>query len=150
VFYWVTNQQVEKTNMLEKKMTSSLNRMVRSLALIGSFQAAMPFMLDASAFAQESFPMVCRGGGGMRAEIRANGSMRVFFTPAAQGANTAPPGPGQCTFLDRALRPGEPTDLLTTFGAARSLVDAMVSGGAFDVHVFNNNQGAMQVTRVGP
>jgi len=52
--------------------------------------------------------------------------------------------------LDRALRPGEPTVLLTTFGAARILVDTMVSGGAFDVHVFNNNQGAMQVTRVGP
>ena len=94
--------------------------------------------------------MVCRGGGSMRADILANGTMRVNFTPAAQGANSAPPEFGQCTFLDRALRPGEPTVLLTTFGAARILVDTMVSGGAFDVHVFNNNQGAMQVTRVGP
>ena len=136
--------------MLQKEMTGSLDKMVRSLALIASFQAAMPFMLDASVRAQESFPMVCRGGGGMRADILANGAMRVFFIPAAEGANSAPPGPGQCTFLDRALRPGEPHVLLTTFGAARSLVDTMVSGGAFDVHVFNNNQGAMQVTRVGP
>ena len=91
--------------------------------------------------------MVCRGGGGMRADIQANGTMHVFFTPAAQGANTAPPGPGQCAFLDRALRPGEPTQLRTSFGAARSLLDTIVSGGAFDVHVFNNNQGAMRDTR---
>jgi hypothetical protein len=120
------------------------------LILAGVGGWAVSTLLDASALAQESFPMVCRGGGGMRADILANGTMRVFFTSAAQGANTAPPGPGQCTFLDRALRPGEPTVLLTTFGAARILVDTMVSGGAFDVHVFNNNQGAMQVTRVGP
>jgi hypothetical protein len=117
-------------------------------ALVLAWAASTLF--DTSALAQEGFPMVCRGGGGMRADILANGTMRVFFIPAAQGANTAPPGPGQCTFLDRALRPGEPTVLLTTFGAGRILVDTMVSGGAFDVHVFNNNQGAMQVTRVGP
>src|SRR6516165_2298423 len=98
-------------------------------------------LADVSAFAQESFPMVCRGGGSMRADILANGTMRVFFVPAAQGANTAPPESGQCTFLDRALRPGEPHVLLTTFGAGRVLVDTMVTGGAFDVHVFNNNQG---------
>jgi hypothetical protein len=112
--------------------------------------ATLTTALAAPAFAQESFPMVCRGGGSMRADILANGTMRMNFTSAAQGANSAPPGSGQCTFLDRALRPGEPTVLLTTFGAARILVDTMVSGGAFDVHVFNNNQGAMQVTRVGP
>jgi hypothetical protein len=121
--------------------------MVRLLILMG---IAVPFTLAASALAQESFPMVCRGGDGMRADILGDGAMRVFFVPAAQGANSAPPGPGQCTFLDRALRPGEPHVLLSTFQAAHILVDTMVSGGAFDVHVFNNNQGAMQVTRVGP
>jgi hypothetical protein len=136
--------------MLQEKMTVPLNRMVRSLALVGSLQVVMPFTLDASAIAQESFPMVCRGGGGMRAEIQANGTMRMFFTPAAQAANIAPPGPGQCIWLDRSFRPGEPAVLLTNFGAARVLVDSMVSGGPFNVHVFNNNQGAMQVTRVGP
>lgn len=112
--------------------------------------AAAVILPGSNAFAQESFPMVCRGGGGMRAEIFANGAMRIFFTPAAQAANIAPPQPGQCIWLDRTFRPGEPPVLLSTFGAARVLLDAMVAGGPFNVHVFNNNQGAMQVTRVGP
>ena len=129
---------------------AAVSRSIRSLALLASFQVASAFLLDPLAFAEQSFPMVCRGGGGMRVEILGNGTMRVFFAPAAQGANTAPPGSGHCTFLDRGLRSGEPNVLLTNFGAAGVLVNTIVSGGAFDVSVFNNNQGAMQVTHVGP
>ena len=82
---------------------AAVSRSIRSLALLASFQVAPAFLLDPPAFAEQSFPMVCRGGGGMRVEILGNGTMRVFFAPAAQGANTAPPGSGQCTFLDRGI-----------------------------------------------
>jgi hypothetical protein len=135
--------------MLQNEVTASRSEMVRSLAITGAFVIATIVPVP-SAIAQTSFPVVCHGGGGMRAEVLANGTLRVFFTPAGQGANTAPPAPGQCTWLDRAFRPGEPTVLLSNYGTARVFIDAMVSGGTFNAHVFNNNQGAMQVTRVGP
>jgi len=136
--------------MFQKKMIGSLGGTARSLALIFSLQAPIDTLFSAPVLAQRSFPLVCRGGGDMRAEVLANGTMRVFFTPADEGANTAPPRAGQCTWLDRAFRPGEPHVLLSTFCEARIFIDTMVSGGAFNAHVFNSNAGAMQVTRVGP
>jgi hypothetical protein len=135
--------------MLSRLKINPKHKRPCTIAALTMLGAAM-ITPGSDAFAQESFPMVCRGGGGMRAEVFANGEMRILFTPAAQAANVAPPRPGECIWLDRTFRPGEPAMLLSTFGAARVLLDPMVQGSPFDVHVFNNNQGAMQVTRVGP
>jgi hypothetical protein len=58
-------------------MPTKAKLLLSSLALVAL--ATSPGLV----LAQQSFPMVCRGGGNMRAEILANGAMRVFFTPAA-------------------------------------------------------------------
>jgi hypothetical protein len=128
------------------------DRTVGEIAMKVLFALAAALLLSAisEAHAQRSYPLVCRGGGTMKAEVLANGTMRMFFTPAFEGANNAPPQAGQCTWLDRAFRDGEPHVLLTTYGEARIFLDAMVAGRPFNAHVFNNKAGAMQVTRVGP
>jgi hypothetical protein len=40
-----------------------------------------------------------------------DGSQLLFFKPAAQAANVAPPGPGECAFEDRTVREDEPKRL---------------------------------------
>jgi hypothetical protein len=74
----------------------------------------------AGAHAQQSFPMVCRGGPEMRIvvnhDVDAMGvpgatAMFVYFRPAAVAAGVTAPGPGECVWIDRTLRPGEPSVL---------------------------------------
>jgi len=73
------------------------------------------------AFAEQpSFPMVCRGGPEMRImvnhDVDASGipgatAMFIYFKPAAKAGSAAPPQPGECTWMDRTLRSGEPAVL---------------------------------------
>jgi hypothetical protein len=69
---------------------------------------------------QPSSPMVCRGGAGMRImiahDIDADGnpaatSMWIFFKPASRPGSAAQPQAGECTWMDRTLKSGEPTSL---------------------------------------
>jgi hypothetical protein len=62
----------------------------------------------------ESYPLICRGGPGMRIMTAhdvpdgvrtGDNSMTVFFRSARAAGN---PGPGECVWMDRTFRPGEP------------------------------------------
>lgn len=101
--------------------------------------------------AQESYPMICRGGGAMSANANASGSIRLAFA-WGPGANSSPPQPGQCSWLDRGARAGEPNSLVVSNdrGTAAYLIQSMFGGGNFYVHVYNNSAGGMVVTKTGP
>jgi hypothetical protein len=108
-------------------------------------------MASVAAFGQPvGYPMVCHGGGAMKAEIFA-GTIIVRFEPTDVGVGVAPPGPGQCGWLDRGYRPGEPASLRYSgnLDGVRYLVDGVVRGGNFYVHVHKDGD-AMMVDRVGP
>jgi hypothetical protein len=69
---------------------------------------------------QPSYTMVCRGGPEMRImvahDVDNDGipgatSMWIYFKPAARPASAAQPQAGECTWMDRTLRSGEPTSL---------------------------------------
>jgi len=80
-------------------------------------------------------PMSCQGGAGMTVTTGSGGSgVFVNFIPAAQGANSAQPGPGQCAWSDRPVAPGEPHRLafLKSAPNAQLLLQA-VTGGTFQV-----------------
>jgi hypothetical protein len=76
---------------------------------------AAGFLLPLAAQAEPpSYPLICKGGRGMR--IMTNHDvpdgvntgathMTVFFRASANPAN---PGPGECVWMDRTFRPGEP------------------------------------------
>jgi hypothetical protein len=108
-------------------------------------------MASAAAFGQQGgYPMICHGGGAMKAEIFA-GTIIVRFEPTDVGVGVAPPGPGQCGWLDRGYRPGEPASLRYSGNpdGVRYLVDGVLRGGNFYVHVHRDGD-AMTVDRIGP
>jgi hypothetical protein len=97
-----------------------------------------------------SYLLTCSGGGGMRAKSTQDGFVRIAFTPATQGSAAAAPRRGECAWSDRGFRPGEPQMLVYSGGGkpARDLVQAAHRGEMFQVHAYNNNQGAMIVTSI--
>lgn len=96
-----------------------------------------------------SYPLICKGGGAMQARIFPDATIQLRFTPGSAAGDAQA---GQCTWIDRGFRPGEPGVL--TLRANRSgmdyLLNGMLSGGRFYVHGYNNGSGSMVVTRVGP
>ena len=111
---------------------------------------------------KKSYPIVCRGGGGMHAVIGVyrKGKSRIIFDykKASHGASHKKPGPGECAFLDRPISNNEPR-LLHYFYKRHALVntvtvrhknfsvsynknrpeqkilDALHSGGLFYMHI---------------
>jgi hypothetical protein len=99
--------------------------------------------------ASASFTVSCQGGGSMAGAAGSDGFIRIQFAPAAQGSGAAAPLPGQCAWSDRAFRPGEPLMLVYPAGSpnATALLQASRSG-RFDVHAYNNGQGALVITSI--
>jgi hypothetical protein len=98
----------------------------------------------------ESYPMTCRGGGTLSIRNDAGGGVRIRFQPAS---GAAPQGlsPGQCTWSDRALRPGEPTTICDYGANASQYVGLLVQSDQYAIlQIYNDGQGCMRVTRVGP
>jgi len=96
------------------KRKASANRsaaMLFTLAAGTFFSLILAVQAPVSA-AGPSYPMVCRGGGNMQADFMSNGHIQLYFSAGRHGAGTAPPRPGECTWLDRGLRPGEPRSLV--------------------------------------
>lgn len=102
----------------------------------------------------QSYPMTCRGGGTLTISndgsngVRGRG-VQIKFQP---GSGAAPQGlsPGQCTWSDRALRPGEPTTICDSSASAAQYVGQLVQSDQYAVmQVYNDGRGCMQVTRVG-
>ncbi len=104
------------------------------------------------AHAQKSYPVVCNGGGNMLAEVSAGNTVRVRFDPGRQGAGSNPPEAGECAWLDRGFRSGEPNILMVQGNGRHAdyIIDAVRKGEAFYAHIYNNRRGAMVVERIGP
>jgi len=129
-----------------------------------------------TATAQTSYLMTCRGGADMRAVAGQRVSdphvfVEISFKPGTAGAGVQAPSPGECTWIDRGFRSGEPTKLLfddntvawtqticrvgdcwvnTPSSKAATLMNWVKGGQPFQVHVFNNNSGHLIVTKIGP
>jgi len=147
------------------------------LAGVILFLFAACLMPAAGWSAGKSYPMVCRGGGSMWVESWRNG-IQIHFRGASAGSSQRQPGPGECAWLDRGFRPGEPTMLtwyprsIDTFivkinsrgtvtgydirgGAAgnyRYLLDNALRGSVFYVHAYRPTGAVPQlrITRIGP
>ncbi len=105
------------------------------------------------AAAQTAYPLVCHGGGSMHASVAANGRIILQFNAGTAGAGTGAPTAGECRWLDRAFGGSEPHRLSLGAGSPRDaqyLIDAMLTGGTFYAHVYNDGGGNMIVVRVGP
>lgn len=102
-----------------------------------------------TAQAGQSYPMICKGGGAMQARILADASIQLRFAP---GNTAGEAEAGQCTWIDRGFRAGEP-NILSLPRDRRGmdyLLNGMLSGDRFYLHGYNNGSGAMVVTRIGP
>lgn len=122
--------------------------MSRLLSLVLLATLATPALAQ-----QTSYPLVCRAGATMSASVQGNGAVNLGFRAGAQAASAGTPAAGECRWLDRGFRQGEPTRMILPSGNAQNalyLVGALVRGETFYVHVFNDNAGAMRITRVGP
>ena len=145
--------------------------------------AAALLLAPSSAHAQTSFTLWCRGGGDMQMVVgtnavggRASTWLRFHFRPMTTAATPGtPPGPGQCSWLDRPLSASEPqivqltaSDVFavsTIDGGALSAIDfngasanaakatalwrSYRSGADFRVQIYNTGAGYMNVTDVG-
>jgi hypothetical protein len=60
--------------------------------------------------ANQSYPMVCKGGGSMQVKIlnAKHATMNISFRKSRNPASSIPPGPGECAWLDRAISAQEP------------------------------------------
>jgi len=87
-----------------------IRRVAISLALLALGTPRGPERLAA----QTSYPLICRGGAGLRLapEVRAGGAtvLRLKFTRGRQGA-VAGVEPGTCAWQDRGVRDAEPAAL---------------------------------------
>ena len=95
---------------------------------------------DTAPPAGSGYVLACQGGGDMNisgggATVGGPSYFTVAFRSAAQGANAAPPDPGTCAWVDRALRPGEPLvlNVPNQLAGADQLRQA-IDGGTFQVH----------------
>jgi hypothetical protein len=137
--------------------------------------AALAFHATAAS-AETSYLMTCRGGGDMQAVAgqrvsNAHVFVEITYKRASQGAGVAAPAPGECAWIDRGVHGDEPNKILfndmgvswtqtvcragncwvnTPSGGATALMNAVRSGQPFQVHVYNDRQGHMLVTKVGP
>lgn len=123
---------------------------IAAVAFVLSVPLASLATRDAGA--QTSYPLICKGGGNMIAQVRATAQVRVQFAAGADAASNAPPSPGQCSWLDRGFRSGEPAVLTVAGDPAHALyiVESVMRGDTFYAHVYNDGKGSMVITRVGP
>jgi hypothetical protein len=107
------------------------------VAVVGS----MVLALCSWALAQPpDFPLWCHGKPGMASTSGRN--LIIDFVPAS-GAASRELRPGQCSWLDRALRPGEPTrvvDERPSAGEARNIAMHINGGEVWTFWVFNAGQ----------
>jgi len=147
------------------------------MSLLKSTLVTTALLLAAApAVAQTSYVMTCRGGGDMQAVAGQRVSnphvfVEISFKPGSAGAGVQAPSPGECTWIDRGFRAGEPTKMLfddnavawtqtvcragdcrvnTPSSKAMTLMNWVKTGQPFQVHVYNDSAGYMIVTKVGP
>ena len=113
-----------------------------SLVLVIAVAGLSPVSVEA---APRSYPVICRGGGGMKLFIRGVNTghapgVVLHFRGARRGASRQPPGPGECAWLDRGFRPGELSSkgtgevyILGLDAGFHGLHGIMVSSGGFQL-----------------
>jgi hypothetical protein len=79
----------------------------RTVALVLGLLAGPAFA------APQSYPLVCRGGGGTLG-LNTMANSGLFYFQKASGPAGAGLGLGQCSWVDRAIGPNEPTCLRQT------------------------------------
>ena len=127
-----------------------MNRKMLSIATAAAITAFGAAALPQSASAEpHSYLLICNGGGAMRAMLGASGSIQLDFDA---GRVAGDPRAGECTWVDRGFRPGEPTVLAmrNDRNAAEYMLRGMLDGGRFFVHAYNDGGSRMRVTRTGP
>ena len=103
-----------------------------------------------AANAQQSYPLTCRGGGTLTIANDGSNGVRIRFQPG-RGAAHEGLSPGQATWSDRALRPGEPTTICDSGTSAAAYVGQLVQSSQYVIlQVYNDGHGCLRVTRVGP
>src|SRR4051794_38017697 len=91
----------------------------------------------------QSYPLTCRGGGTLSITCDGGNGVLIRFQPGP-GAVTQGLAPGQATWSDRALRPGEPTVIWDDAGSAARYVGQLVHPSQYVIlQVFNDGQGHM-------
>jgi hypothetical protein len=106
------------------------------------------FSLAPAEAAPRSYPLICQGAGSMVASIKSNATIALRFSPGREASVVRP---GECTWVDRAFREGEPTVLSLTGNrhGADYLLEGMLSGERFYVHGYNDGNGRLVITRIG-
>lgn len=127
-----------------------------------------------TAFAAESYTMVCKGGGGMWIQHwnAPRSTLEIHFSRASVAASRGEPGPGQCAWVDRPIRLDEPDwmslgpldynplgrlridasgiSVISSSGSAMTIINAVKSGSVFYVRARNSRRGYFEVTHIGP
>lgn len=121
-----------------------------SLSIVTVASAAVATVLanTAAEATPRSYQLICKGGGEMVATIKPSGKIALRF---AAGTEAGMARTGQCTWVDRGFREGEPNVLSLTGDREGTtyILRNMLSGDRFYVHVYNDNNGRMVVTRTG-
>jgi hypothetical protein len=102
--------------------------MFRSVA--ASLVLALSFATASTAFAVQSYPLVCRGGGGTLGHNSYN-RVALFYFQKASGPAGAGLAPGQCAWVDRAVGAGEPTCVMQNNVGAASWIFPNNLGGSY-------------------
>jgi hypothetical protein len=152
-----------------------VGRSDRIVPLVLAMTAAL--LSPSAADAVESYTMVCRGGGAMRAFVwktlpdDRGWAIRLAFQKSPHAASQQPPDPGQCAWVDRPINQQEPSELswsgsdyifsldvtqsatrITEIRGGRLgyLLDAVRLGNQFYVRCHNNRHGYFHITHFGP
>jgi len=115
--------------------------LLRSMATL--VLAFVGISTDTARGAERGFPMVCRGGGAMAYDVwhfDEAAWVLIKFIASEQAANTLPPRPGECTWLDRGVRADEPPYLLAKFSNI-SIVPTLRAEGSLENLTFFNKAG---------
>lgn len=132
--------------------------MVLTLAVVSGLASAAP----------QSYPLVCRGGGGTLG-YNSQYSAALLYFQKASGPAGAGLAPGQCSWVDRAIGPNEPTCVRQQSAAANAWIfpgnlaasyftsdqapwlRTLLKSNAYQTfQVYNPGNNCFVVTRLGP
>ncbi|OPY90735.1 MAG: hypothetical protein A4E73_02362 [Syntrophaceae bacterium PtaU1.Bin231] len=104
---------------------------------------SLVFLYAETATASQSYPLVCRGGGGMIAKYqddpRYGISVVIFFNKSRSPASTHMPGPGYCAWLDRGFLEEERNKVIYHPGDTR-IREAEISEAGIKINSYRGNK----------
>ena len=145
-FFSLTANEITKSSLNRSQLRGP--HMLRAKLSLTFAAATMILAIVPADASPRSSQLICKGGGAMVATIKSNATISLRFSPGSEpGVAQA----GQCTWVDRGFRAGEP-NVLSLAGdrdGTTYLLNGMLSGDRFYVHAYNDNNGRMVVTRIG-